>query len=242
LSGLIFFVEMLDLVKNPPDIRLRGNRERREKQTDRDNVTPGWMDRIMAPTPLAQKTGEHRFGRESCPKAFDFDNDVPQYSEGTIMIMRMNRMAFGPNNVEFRVTETQKTIAAKALEAVTLREINPEDPMIAEFARMMVVIQTGRMAGYFKRGFDWSCIVRGRNDPGRVAEEWRDLRDTVTAFHRNIDEARGEGARRIRGNRAKRVREAQRRQEEAAQRAEAKRIMRRLRWEAKKLEQQQMMH
>lgn len=42
-------MEGLDLVKNPADIRLKGNSERREKQTDRDTETPGWMDRIIAP-------------------------------------------------------------------------------------------------------------------------------------------------------------------------------------------------
>jgi len=149
-------------------------------------------------------------------------------------------MAFGPNNVEFRVTDTQKTIAAKALEAVSLRPTNPEDPMVAQFARMMVVIQTGRMAAYFKRGFDWSCRARYRHDPGGVNDERHDLEQTVSEFQRGIEEARGEGARRIRGNRAKRLREAQRLAEAAAQRAEAMRIIRRMRREAKMLELQQM--
>lgn len=137
-------------------------------------------------------------------------------------------MAFGPDYTSFRVTETQKTITAKALEAVTLRYVDPEDPMIAEFARMMVVIQQGRMDAYFKRGFDWSCRARFQHDPDRVYDEVVDLKYTVDEFHERIKEARGEGARRIRGNRARLARQLQ--QIIAAE--EREREEQRLHWEA----------
>jgi hypothetical protein len=119
-------------------------------------------------------------------------------------------MAFGPDYTSFRVTETQKTITAKALEAVTLRPVDPEDPILEDLSRMIVVIQKGYMDAYYKDGFDWSCRARFQRDPFAVAVERVDLEHTVNEFHERIDQARGEGARRIRGNRVRRAREYQR--------------------------------
>lgn len=136
-------------------------------------------------------------------------------------------MAFGPDYNSFRVTETQKTITAKALEAVTLRPVNPEDPILEDLSRMMVVIQKGRMDAYFKRGFDWSCRARYQNDPDGVEDERVDLEQTVHEFHERIKVARGEGARRIRGNRARLARQLQ----QIIEAEERERDEQRLQWE-----------
>lgn len=137
-------------------------------------------------------------------------------------------MAFGPDYTSFRVTETQKTITAKALEAVTLRAVNPEDPMVADFARMMVVIQKGCMDAYFQSGFYWSCRARYQNDPDGVKDERIDLEQKVDEFHERIKLAEGEGARRIRGNRARLARRLQ----HVIEAEECEREEQRLQWEA----------
>lgn len=115
-------------------------------------------------------------------------------------------MTFQRNHAEFRVTQTQKLIAAKALEAVTQHEVHPDDPRIDDFARTMVIIQNGQMGGYFGQGTYWSLASRSQREPVQVAQERFDIETKVDAFQQSVANARGEAARRIRENRARRLR------------------------------------
>lgn len=116
-------------------------------------------------------------------------------------------MTFQNNYAEFRVTQTQKLIAAKALGAVTQQEVHPDDPRIDDFARAMVTIQNGHMGGYFDRGTLWSLASRAQREPVQVAQERFDLDSKIDDFQRAVRTATGEAARRIRENRARRLRD-----------------------------------
>lgn len=115
-------------------------------------------------------------------------------------------MNFQENFATFRVTQTQKLIAAKALAAVTQQEIHPDDPRIDDFARMMVIIQNNQMGAYFDRGTLWSLASRAQREPVQVAQERFDLDSKSNDFQRAVRTATGEAARRIRENRARRLR------------------------------------
>lgn len=115
-------------------------------------------------------------------------------------------MPFQANQTEFRVTQTQKLIAAKALEAVTQQEVHPDDPRITDFARTMVTIQNGHMGGYFGRGTNWSLASRAQREPVQVAQERYDMETKIGDFQRAVRTARGEAARRIRENQARPLR------------------------------------
>ena len=110
-------------------------------------------------------------------------------------------MSFQNNHAEFRVTQTQKLIAAKALGAVTQQEVHPDDPRIDDFARAMVTIQNGQMGPYFGRGTNWSLASRAQREPVQVAQERYDMETKIGDFHQAIATAQGEAARRIRENR-----------------------------------------
>lgn len=109
-------------------------------------------------------------------------------------------MTFQSNQVEFRVTQTQKLIAAKALEAATQQEVHPEHPMVEIVARSIVILQRGRMATYFDHGLRSSHFSRAHREPEQVAQEILDVESKVHAFNTSIDDAKGEAARRIRAN------------------------------------------
>ena len=119
-------------------------------------------------------------------------------------------MTFQSNRTEFRVTQTQKLIAAKALEAVAQQEVHPEHPMIELFARAVVIIQRGRMGAYYDQGLRGSHFARARREPVQVAQEIFDVEDKVEAFTMGVATARGAAARRIRGNQARNERERMR--------------------------------
>lgn len=123
-------------------------------------------------------------------------------------------MTFQANHSDFRVTQTQKLIAAKALEAVTQQEVHPDDPRIDDFARTMVIIQNGQMGGYFGRGFNWSLASRAQREPVQVAQERFDMETKIDEMRQSIDASRGEAARRIRENRARQLRAEARELEE----------------------------
>lgn len=110
---------------------------------------------------------------------------------------------------DFRATETQKLIVAEAFEAVTDIKLDPQNPLLADMSRMMVVIQGGRMDSYFRQGFEWSMRSRASREPEQVLCERLVLYNAVERFHFGIENARGEGARRIRGNRARRLKAQQ---------------------------------
>lgn len=110
------------------------------------------------------------------------------------------------NRTDFRVTQTQKLIAAKALGAVTQQEVHPDDPRITDFARAMVIIQNGRKGAYFSQGTSWSLASRAQREPVQVAQERFDLASKTDDFEQAMGTATGEAARRIRGNRARRIR------------------------------------
>jgi hypothetical protein len=115
-------------------------------------------------------------------------------------------MPFQANQTEFRVTQTQKLIAAKALEAVTQQEVHPDDPRITDFARTMVTIQNGHMGGYFGRGTNWSFASRAQREPVQVAQERFDMETKISDFHRAVATAQGEAARRVRENQTRGLR------------------------------------
>ena len=115
-------------------------------------------------------------------------------------------MPFQANQTEFRVTQTQKLIAAKALEAVTQQEVHPDDPRITDFARAMVTIQNGQMGPYFAQGTNWSFASRAQRQPVQVAQERFDMESKIADFQQAVRTARGEAARRIRENRMRRLR------------------------------------
>ncbi|MGR3507166.1 MAG: hypothetical protein ACU0B7_15010 [Paracoccaceae bacterium] len=116
-------------------------------------------------------------------------------------------MPFQANQTEFRVTQTQKLIAVKALEAVTQQEVHPDDPRIDDFAQTMVIIQNGQMGGYFGRGFYWSLASRAQREPVQVAQERFDMEIKVDILRDGIARSHGEAARRIRQNRLRRIRD-----------------------------------
>ena len=119
-------------------------------------------------------------------------------------------MTFQSNHAEFRVTQTQKLIAAKALEAVTQHEVHPDHPMIEIIARAIVVLQRGGMGSYYDHGLRSSHFSRLRREPLQVAQEINDVDSKVEAFAIGVEGAEGEAARRIRANRARRERERMR--------------------------------
>ncbi len=116
-------------------------------------------------------------------------------------------MTIQTNNVEFRVTQTQKLIAAKALETILQEPVSPEDPRVENTARTLVVIQTGGMGAYYREGLQWSHASRARMEPEQVAQEVIDLEGKVATFQDRIDRSQGDAARRIRGNRVRRIRD-----------------------------------
>ena len=116
-------------------------------------------------------------------------------------------MPFQANQTEFRVTQTQKLIAAKALEAVTQQEVHPDDPRIDDFVQTMVIIQNGHMGAYFGPGTNWSLASRAQREPVQVAQERYDMEIKIGDFHQAIATAQGEAARRIQENRRRRIRE-----------------------------------
>ena len=145
-------------------------------------------------------------------------------------------MPFDYNRVEFRVTDTQKTIAAAALRAVSNEWVDEQDPMIQTFARMMVVIQGGGLQSYFHRGLQWSLRSRNQRDWLQVEQEGRCLEDTIAVFSEVLEMAYGEGARRIRANRARRQRELELAEGQAAEWWEAARELQRARQRLERLE------
>lgn len=110
-------------------------------------------------------------------------------------------MTIQNNHAEFRVTQTQKLIAAKALGAVTQQEVHPDDPRIDDFAQTMVIIQNGQMGAYFGKGTYWSLASRAQREPVQVAQERYDMETKIGEFYQAIATAQGEAARRIRENR-----------------------------------------
>lgn len=118
------------------------------------------------------------------------------------------------NRTNFRVTQTQKLIAANALGAVTQQEVHPDDPRITDFARMMVIIQLGHKGAYFGKGTSWSLASRAQREPVQVAQERFDLASKADDFEQAMRTATGEAARRIRENRSRRLRAEIRRIEE----------------------------
>jgi hypothetical protein len=115
-------------------------------------------------------------------------------------------MNFQANHSDFRVTQTQKLIAAKALGAATQQEIHPDDPRIDDFVRAMVIIQNGHMGGYLGRGTNWSLASRAQREPVQVAQERFDMETKIEAFQQAVRTAPGEAARRIRENKARALR------------------------------------
>ena len=116
-------------------------------------------------------------------------------------------MNFQANHATFRVTQTQKLIAAKALEAATQQEVHPDDPRIHDFVQAMVIIQNGHMEAYFAQGTNWSLASRAQREPVQVAQERYDMETKIGDFHQAIATAQGEAARRVQENRRKRIRE-----------------------------------
>lgn len=110
------------------------------------------------------------------------------------------------NFPNFRVTETQRLIAVKAL-AVLGINAQDDDFLIEDFTRAMVIIQEAGMQSYFARGLKWSFISRSEQEQEQVEGERAALRDAVEYFSGTIDTARGKAACRIRANRARRARQ-----------------------------------
>lgn len=131
--------------------------------------------------------------------------------------------------MKFQVTKTQKLIIATALAAVDADLDHANQGVLEDVARAMLVIQSGGMQAYVLNGFEWSCRVRGRREPERVAEDRSQLGEAVLRLHGAIDEAKGEAACRIRGNRARRIREIEREAEALREQADLRRVILRAR-------------
>lgn len=112
------------------------------------------------------------------------------------------------NQDQFHVTTTQKLIVAKALQAATQRETTPDDLIVDDLARMMVIIQRGRMDRYFNKGFEWSLRSRWSTQPDQVEQDKSNADDKAEAFRQSIEQSTGVAARRIRANRVRAARQA----------------------------------
>lgn len=112
-------------------------------------------------------------------------------------------MTIQTNNNEFRVTPNQKLIAAKALEALTQQNINPEDPEAENFARAMVLIHQSGMGPYFGRGFRTSLNNRRRLNPDQVEREQRYVDDKSAELQEAINQDTTSAARRLQANKAR---------------------------------------
>lgn len=135
------------------------------------------------------------------------------------------------NQDQFHVTTTQKLIVAKALQAATQRETTPDDLIVDDLARMMVIIQRGRMDRYFNKGFNWSLRSRRSAQPDQVVHDESDADDKAETFRQSIEQSTGVAARRIRANRARAARELleeERIAREAAEREQQRRERRAL--------------
>lgn len=145
------------------------------------------------------------------------------------------------NQDQFHVTPTQKLIVAKALQAATQRETSPEDLIVGELARTMVIIQRGYMDRYFNKGFEWSLRSRWSTQPDQVEQDKSDADDKVETFRQSIEQASGVAARRIRANRVRAARQsleeqriANEKREREQQRRERRALAARLRREARR--------
>lgn len=121
------------------------------------------------------------------------------------------------------VTDTQKLIATVALSTAGIPVGHPDDPLVADFVRAMLVIEKGGMQSYILNGFNWSCRSRGQHRR-QVLEELAELEQATEFFHQGIDTAHGEGARRIRGNRVRRIKEVERQAEHLQLQADLMRL------------------
>lgn len=118
------------------------------------------------------------------------------------------------------VTETQQFILRAALEVSGADERLRDPDLINDMIRAMLVIEEGRMQPYMLRGFNWSCSSRSRREPLAVSRDIEQLDRSVEWFHRHIDAASGEPARRIRGNRARRFKQLLQKAQEMQEAAE----------------------
>ena len=114
------------------------------------------------------------------------------------------------HDFKYRVTQTQKLIAEKAIEAIwepNFSTKTSKERLIDIVARSVVTIQAAGMGAYYHRGTQWSWRSRNRREPQQVAAEQMALNHTVDCFNFGLDHARGKAACRIRENRARRERQ-----------------------------------
>lgn len=112
-------------------------------------------------------------------------------------------MTIQSTNDDFRVTPNQKLIAAKALEALTQQDMNPEDPQIENFARAMVVIHRSGLGPYFGRGFSTSMNNRRRLNPEQVERETRYADEKSAELQEAINQDTSSAARRLQANKVR---------------------------------------
>ena len=110
----------------------------------------------------------------------------------------------------FRVTKTQRLIAANALTSLQGAECPQNfsrDELIDLSIRMMVTIQAAGFTAYFLKGLKRSWWSRNLREPRQVDAEEMHLRHTADRLNFEVDHATGKAACRIRENRARRERE-----------------------------------